>query len=42
MNEKLKWVVAAGLAAFVGVALWQFGRECTTPRRRNRQPWEAV
>jgi hypothetical protein len=41
MEDKLKWVAAAGLTGFMGFALWQFVRESTTPRRK-RQPWETV
>jgi hypothetical protein len=43
MDDKLKWVAAAGLVAFVGFALWQFvGESAAAARRSNRrrEPWE--
>lgn len=45
MDEKLKWVAAAGLVAFVGFAVWQFVSESAASARRarrERQPWEMV
>ena len=45
MDEKLKWLVAAGGIAFVGFAVWQFLREAAGSARRanrKREPWEMV
>jgi hypothetical protein len=45
MDDKLKWIVAAGLVAFVGFAVWQFVRETASSARhakRKREPWEMV
>ncbi|MBN9119033.1 MAG: hypothetical protein J0I06_07710 [Planctomycetes bacterium] len=45
MDEKMKWLVAAGGAAFVGFAVWQFLREAAGSARRSlrrREPWETV
>jgi hypothetical protein len=45
MDEKLKWLVAAGAIAFVGFAVWQFVRESVGAARRSnrhREPWEMV
>ena len=44
-SEKMKWVFAVGLVAFVGFVVWQFATEsATSARRANRQrePWEAL
>jgi hypothetical protein len=41
----MKWLVAAGLVAFVGVAVWQFVNETAKSARRSqrdRPPWERV
>jgi hypothetical protein len=38
-------VIAAGLMAFVGVAVWQFLQESASAARRanrRREPWEMV
>ena len=45
MDEKLKWVVAAGLVAFVGFVVWQFAAESAASARRanrKREPWEVL
>lgn len=45
MEDKMKWFAAAGLVAFVGVAVWQFVNEAAKSTRRARhprQPWEQV
>ncbi|QJW99121.1 hypothetical protein [Frigoriglobus tundricola] len=45
MDEKLKWVIAAGLVGFVGAAVWQFLKESANAARRadrHREPWELV
>jgi hypothetical protein len=43
MNEKLKWILAAGGVAFIGFAVWQWLRESANAAiraNRPRQPWE--
>ena len=43
MDDKLKWLAAAGLVAFVGFAVWQFVAETAasaTRAKRAREPWE--
>jgi hypothetical protein len=44
-GEKLKWVFAAGLVAFVGFVVWQFAAESAVSARRanrKREPWEDL
>lgn len=39
----MKWLVAAGLVAFVGFAVWQFVAETAVSAfraKRPREPWE--
>jgi hypothetical protein len=39
----MKWFVAAGAVAFVGIAVWQFLDEAARSARRPkrpRQPWD--
>jgi len=43
MNDKLKWILAAGGIGFAGYAVWQFLRESGNVIRANgrkREPWE--
>ncbi|MCI0700990.1 MAG: hypothetical protein L0241_07900 [Planctomycetia bacterium] len=43
MDDKLKWMLAAGGLGFVGFAVWQFMRETGNAVRaagRERKPWE--
>jgi hypothetical protein len=45
MQEKMKWLLAAGGVGFLGYAVWQFVRESSRAARaaqRPRQPWEMM
>jgi hypothetical protein len=45
MEEKMKWVYAAGVAALVSFAVWQYLRETTSsggPGRHPRSGWDAI
>jgi hypothetical protein len=42
MEDKLKWVVAAGGLGFLGYAVWQYLSEAAKLGRRPREPWEVT
>ena len=45
MDDKLKWVIAAGGVGMLGYAIWQFlieSAKAVQASRRERQPWEMV